>query len=168
MTRIVDGVPVTEFAAAISGSGIRTASTNPDVSPGNVIFGVPNGVVDAGDAGIDVGGSLILAADEVIGRDNFTVGGEVSGVQLSESGPPIALTTQADSTSASVNGAVDNEALGDAGDQASQGLGTSALKWLEVFVLGFGNDDDTASTNTKEKTASIDLSVCDETQEECV
>ena len=142
-----NGNIVTEFPAGISGSGIRTASTIEGVDPGDVIFGVPNGVVDAGDAGIDVGGSLILAAEEVIGRDNFSVGGDVSGVQLSDSGPPIALTTAADSVSAGVNDSVENTAMGDANEESEGSFGSSALKWLEVFVIGYG--DETASMSTK-------------------
>ena len=152
-----NGNIVTEFPPAISGSGIRTASTREGISPGDVVFGVPNGVVDAGDAGIDVGGSLVLAAEEVIGRDNFTVGGEVSGVQLSEAGPPIALTTQADSTSAGVSDSVENSALGAADEQAADSLGTAALKWLEVFVIGYGEDE----------TASISVKTCKDDSEKC-
>ena len=75
-----------EFPPAVSGSGIRTAVSTTGRDPGNVYLFAPQGVVDAGDAGIASAGNLTIAATEVIGADDVEVGGVSVGVPTETGG----------------------------------------------------------------------------------
>lgn len=70
----------------VSGSGIGQLLTGPDESAGLVNLIAPNGVVNAGDAGIRVAGNLNIAAVEVIGASNIQVSGTATGVPTSAAG----------------------------------------------------------------------------------
>jgi len=70
----------------VSGSGIGQLVVTPGVKPGFVNLIAPSGVVNAGDAGIRVAGNLNIAAVQVIGANNITVGGTATGVPVSEAG----------------------------------------------------------------------------------
>lgn len=139
VTEIVNGIVVTTFPPAISGNGILVSSSDPNVESGDAFFWIPNGVLDAGSAGIDIGGGAFFTAP-IVNAPGVDVGGSVSGTQLSDSGPPVGLTSLADSTSAGVSDSVEKNALGDSEKDANK-FGEQALKWLEVFVLGFGDED---------------------------
>lgn len=149
-----------EFSAAISGSGIGTFTTSDDDPTGSAFFGIPNGFLDAGAAGIRIAGDATFGAQEIRGTEAISIGGDSVAPGLSDSGPPIALTTQADSSSTAASDAATEGATSSAGDQQNEdGLANSALKWLEVFILGFGDEG--------EETASTSSAACDEQEETC-
>lgn len=136
-----------EFPPAIQGSGIRAVVTSEGVEPGDVYLFAPAGVVSAGDAGIGSAGNVTIGAVEVIGADNIDVGGAAIGVPVSDSSLTASLGSV---TSAATTAASDAQSLvQDSADQASQSSNTpladEALSFLEVTVLGFGEEEDEKS-----------------------
>ena len=73
-------------AGDISGSGIGQLLTVPGNIPGFVDLIAPEGIVNAGDAGIRVAGNLNIAALQVVGAGNIHVGGASTGVPVNEAG----------------------------------------------------------------------------------
>ncbi|MCP5144795.1 MAG: filamentous hemagglutinin family protein [Gammaproteobacteria bacterium] len=66
---------------AVAGSGIRTLAPA-GVTPGGITLAAPEGTIDAGDAGIESGSTLVLAAKEVANADFIGAGGPtISSVQ---------------------------------------------------------------------------------------
>jgi filamentous hemagglutinin len=132
------------FTGAVSGSGIRTILTDPDVKPGNVDLIAPVGFVNAGDAGIGSAGNLNIAAAHVIGLDNIQVGGTATGVPPAVGGLGASLSgvSTVASSSSSAAGSVAKE---DNAQQTTAPLAQSALSWLDVFVEGFGEETCKAS-----------------------
>ncbi len=129
-----------DSGAAVSGSGIRTIITDPSLPAGDVDLVAPIGTVNAGDAGIGAAGNLNIAAASVAGLNNITVGGTSTGVPPVASGVGVTVAgaaNAASSSSASSTGSV--EASGAMREQAAP-LATAALNWLEVFVVGLGEE----------------------------
>lgn len=134
---------VVEFPPTISGSGIRAGVSSRGREPGDVFLFAPAGVVSAGDAGIGSAGNVTIAATEVIGADNIDVGGVAIGVPVDTGGVAAGLAGVSNATAGAANAATEQVADGgqsDSGDDES--LGNAALAWLEMFILGFGDDDD--------------------------
>ena len=126
---------VVEFPPVVSGSGIRTAATTPGRLPGDVIFGVPKGVVNAGEAGIG-GQNVIVAAADVIGAANIDIGGVSVGVPTSDTGAFSGLTGLS-SVTASVSKAAEesmSNMQADSGEEARK----AATALLTVEVVGYG------------------------------
>jgi filamentous hemagglutinin family protein len=134
------GAVVVSFTGAVAGSGIRTIVTSDEIEPGDVDLIAPSGFVNAGDAGIGSAGNLNIAAQHVIGLDNIQVGGASTGVPAETSGLGASLsgvTAASSSSSNAANGAVaESESKKDAAPQLSQ----AALSWLDVFVVGLGEE----------------------------
>ena len=80
ITTDANGNTVTDLFGVVSGSGIGTLQTLPDVPPGDVTLIAPAGTVNAGDAGIRSSGNILIAASRVLGADNIKFGGSSSGV----------------------------------------------------------------------------------------
>ncbi|HEX5690800.1 MAG TPA: filamentous hemagglutinin family protein, partial [Roseiflexaceae bacterium] len=123
----------------LTGSGIQTLATTRDRKPGNVDLFAPRGVVNAGDAGI-VAGNLTIAATAVLGADNIQVSGVSVGVPVDAGGLGASLagvSSVASSASSAATTLVDTGA--DKKEEASP-LAETALSWLEVFVVGLGED----------------------------
>jgi filamentous hemagglutinin len=136
-----DGKLTIDFSGAVAGSGIRTISTGEDVEPGDVDLIAPQGVVNAGDAGIGSAGNLNIAAQQVAGLDNIQVAGVSTGVPAETSGLGAALSGVSAAASSSSNtaaAAVDEQQ--DAAE-SNQTLAQAALSWLEVFVIGLGEEN---------------------------
>jgi hypothetical protein len=133
---------VINFTGAVSGSGIRTILTGPDVKPGNVDLIAPVGFVNAGDAGVGASGNLNIAAAHVLGVDNIQVGGTSTGVPPAVSGLGASLSGVSNVASSSSNSAanVGKEAAA-AEQQSNAPIAQSALSWLDVFVEGFGEEN---------------------------
>jgi filamentous hemagglutinin len=134
-----NGTPIIVFPATLSGSGIQTLATSDGVKPGNVDLFAPRGVVNAGDAGI-VAGNLTIAATAVLGADNISVGGIAVGVPVDAGGLGASLagaSSVASSASSAAQMAIDSGG-GDAQEDAP--LADAALSWLEVFVVGLGDE----------------------------
>lgn len=132
-----------DFKGAVAGSGIRTIATSDNVNPGDVDLVAPAGFVNAGDAGIGSAGRLNIAAQRVIGADNIGAGMGATGVPAEAPGigASLAGASAAGSSAASsaTSSAADNGA-GTAEDQQAP-LAQAALSWLDVFVLGLGEDN---------------------------
>jgi hypothetical protein len=131
------GAPIVTFSAALSGSGIQALATSPGVAPGDVDLFAPQGVVNANEAGI-VAGNLTVAATAVLGANNITVSGTSVGVPIT----PTGLGANVVGASSSAAGALSSAETSLAGKSAeSQAPGAAgALSWLDVFVLGFGEE----------------------------
>ncbi|HZF25291.1 MAG TPA: filamentous hemagglutinin family protein, partial [Steroidobacteraceae bacterium] len=130
-----------DLSAAVAGSGIRTIVTGEGVTPGDVDLIAPVGFVNAGDAGIGSAGDLNIAARTVVGLDNIQVGGASTGVPAETSGlgaslsgvSGVAASTQNTSNSA----AEDSQSA----KEAAAPMAQSALSWLDVFVVGLGEEN---------------------------
>ncbi|MET0534050.1 MAG: filamentous hemagglutinin family protein, partial [Steroidobacter sp.] len=101
------------FAGAVTGSGIRTIITDESVEPGDVDLIAPQGIVNAGEAGIGAAGNLNIAAKLVVGLDNIDVGGLSTGVPAETSGLGASLASvsaaASSSSSASASAAEDDD-----------------------------------------------------------
>ena len=127
------------FPAALSGSGIQTLATTAGRKPGDVDLFAPRGVVNAGDAGI-VAGNLTIAATAVLGADNIKVSGVVgrrTGRNIWPRRQPCRRKRRRKQRQQRGDRA---GGLGwrEAGEQDS--LAQTALSWLEVFVVGLGEE----------------------------
>tara|TARA_R110001592_G_C13192015_1_gene752944 strand:- start:3893 stop:14779 length:10887 start_codon:yes stop_codon:yes gene_type:complete len=147
------GNPVIKSSSAIAGSGIRQFDTKVgtcdafclaaqklDVSEINrsVNLIAPNGEVNAGDAGIGAAGDINIAAARVVGADNIDIGGASVGVPVDGGGLSASLAGVASLASAASNAASDASNT----SNAKNGFGDEALAWLEVFVLGYGEEEE--------------------------
>ena len=90
-----------------TGGGIGVLETRSDVPPGNADLIAPNGVVNAGDAGIRVSGNLNIAALHVINTFNIEVGGTTTGVPQAVAPNLGALTEAANTAGAAAKAAAD-------------------------------------------------------------
>jgi filamentous hemagglutinin len=127
------------FPAALTGSGIQTLATSVGRKPGNVDLFAPRGVVNAGDAGI-VAGNLTIAATAVLGASNIQVSGTSVGVPVDTGGLGASLAG-ASSTASSASSAA-TMAVGSNDQQEKKAPNAdSALSWLDVFVIGLGDEN---------------------------
>jgi filamentous hemagglutinin len=129
------------LSSAVSGSGIRTIITNPQTPAGNVDLIAPAGFVNAGDAGIGSAGNLNIAAQKVVGLDNIQVGGTSSGVPPEAGGLGVSLSGATSSASSASNTASEAANSNQSANQAPSALSQATLSWLEVFVLGLGEEN---------------------------
>lgn len=131
---------VSEPPLAVAGSGIRNFAP-PGVVPGTLYLFAPQGVIDAGDAGIGSAGNVVLGATDVIGADNIDVGGLAVGVPttdtgsiaagLSGVGDVAASATKATEKATAAAAAAEAAAAADAGNEGQMSI-------ISVKVLGFG------------------------------
>jgi len=126
------------FPPALAGSGIRAFVTSEGREPGNVDLFAPTGVIFVNDAGIGTAGNLTIGATQVVGAENIDVGGVAVGVPVETGGLGASLTAVS-STSSSATNAVSNQSLADDGAEKTP-LAETALSWLEVFVVGLGEE----------------------------
>ncbi|HEY4209979.1 MAG TPA: filamentous hemagglutinin family protein [Steroidobacteraceae bacterium] len=135
-----NGRPQVTFPAALTGSGIQTLATTAGVEPGDVALFAPRGVVNANDAGI-VAKNLVVGATAVLGASNITVTGTAIGVPVTVTGVGASLAG-ASSSAASASNAAQN-AVGDSArkQESKAPVADSALSWLDVFVIGFGEQN---------------------------
>jgi hypothetical protein len=134
------GNVVVEFPPSIAGSGIRAAVSTPGREPGDVFLFAPAGVVNAGDAGIASAGNITIAATEVIGAENIDVGGIAVGVPVDTGGIAAALTGVSSVTSSATKSAEETATAGTGNESNPAPLSQAALGWLDVFILGFGEE----------------------------
>lgn len=76
-----------------TGAGIGTLATQPGTKVADVDLIAPEGIIDAGDAGIRVSGNLNVFAIEILGLDNIDVGGVATGLPVPPAAPPTSLDT---------------------------------------------------------------------------
>lgn len=133
--RVVDGQVVLDLTNAISGSGIGALRANPDTPASDVFLFAPEGIINAGEAGIRVSGNLTLGAREVIGADVIDVGGTSVGVPSGDAGSggaslaALGGVAAGAAKSAEESGTSKRAVLDDAGN----------VSIVEVKVLGFGD-----------------------------
>lgn len=134
-----DGHPFVTYDAALSGSGIQARTATADQKRGNVVLAAPRGVVNAGDAGI-VAGNLTIAATAVIGADNISVTGVAVGVPVDTGGLGASLAGVASAASSASKSA--SASVEDSGsrEQSNAPMAQAALSWLDVFVIGLGEE----------------------------
>ncbi len=114
-----------------SGAGIATLAPVPGVPPGNVNLVAPNGVIDAGEAGIRASGNANLAALAVVNAANIQVQGHVTGL------PVVAVPNVSALTAGNnVSGGAMQAAL--AAQNASR---ASKPSTITVEVVGYGGGD---------------------------
>ena len=146
----VNGVLVVEFDPPAVGSGIRAVTYDPDgvegsgVAPpaGDIYLFAPQGIIDAGEAGIS-GGKVILGATEVRNVANISFSTGSVGVPAASEGvaslgalsglSSLAQELKADSA-ASVPA---SRSKLNQGETASEQF---AANWLEVKVIGFDTE----------------------------
>jgi hypothetical protein len=128
-----------EFPPAVSGSGIRTASSA-GTRAGDVYLAAPKGIVDAGEAGIG-GSNVTIAATAVVGAGNISVSGTSTGVPAAPVAVPVSAGASA-AASAATNTATQTaqDNTNNATNQAKEkdNLAQNKLNPLAVDILGFG------------------------------
>lgn len=135
-----DGAPIVSFPPALTGSGIQTLATTEGTEPGDVDLFAPRGVVNAGDAGI-IAGNLTIAATAVLGADNIQVSGVAVGVPVDTGGLGASLAGVSAAASSATSAATTSVDAGRNQDEQQTSLADSAMSWLEVFVVGLGEDN---------------------------
>ena len=144
-----DGVKSVIFSPPAVGSGLRTLAYDPDGTgprvtpePGDMYVVAWDGVVDAGEAGIE-GGRLYLAATQVLNSQNISVGAGSVGVPAA-SGAPVSLGALSGDSMAATESTTSDIAKNTAGagdrmaDTAKKIADTiSQLRFFVVKFLGF-------------------------------
>jgi len=126
----LDGNTSIREKSDMSGSGIGT------VGDGDVDLAAPEGVINAGDAGIRVAGNLNIIALQILNADNIKVKGEAKGL------PVIAATNIGALTNAS---AAASQAAMAAQDVVQRDRNEARKNLPSIFtvrVLGFGNENE--------------------------
>ena len=131
------GQPSISFPPALAGSGIRAFVTTEGRKPGDVDLFAPTGVILVNDAGIGTAGNLTIGATQVIGAENIDVGGIAVGVPVDTGGLGASLASVSSTSSSASNAAAAD--TGDNGDKSTP-IADTALSWLDVFVVGLGED----------------------------
>lgn len=135
-----DGSVSLNFQGAVAGSGIRTIQVSNNINPGNVELIAPLGTVNAGDAGIGAAGNITIAAAHVLGLDNIQFGGTSIGVPSPVSDIGVSLSGASNVTSGATNSAAGNAAEEARKAAAATPLTQAAISWLDVFVMGLGEE----------------------------
>lgn len=128
-----------------AGSGMRTISFDPDgpmgpivqPAPGGIYLFAPKGTIDAGEAGVNAAGNLVVVAQTVLNGANFSAGGASSGVPVSDTS---ALAGALGAASASAAGSTKGSE-----DMARSAQGSTLAEsfkpsFITVEVLGIGDE----------------------------
>ncbi|QSA97270.1 filamentous haemagglutinin family protein [Methylococcus sp. EFPC2] len=130
-----DDVPPT-----IDGSGVR-AQIRGNLEAGNVYLAAPQGVVDAGEAGIG-GNQVTIAANAIIGASNIQTGagGLSSNVSTSTAAP---VAPPASAASAATSATKSAQSVSDGGDKSGDPSKAenkqAGVSLINADVVGFGN-----------------------------
>lgn len=117
-----------------TGAGIGTVASIPGAPVADVDLIAPNGIVDAGDAGIRVSGNFNVFAVQILGTDNI----DVAGISLGLPNPPAAplnliQPTEADAQSREAAAMVTEQVR-----QVRRNAAIASPSIIEVRVTGFG------------------------------
>jgi hypothetical protein len=145
----IDGVKTIIFTPPSVGSGLRTLAYDPDGSgskvtpePGDMYVVAWDGVVDAGEAGIE-GGKLYLAATKVLNAQNISVGAGSVGMPAASGAVASLGALTGDSMSATESTSSDiAKSTAGAGEQMAETAKKiadtiSQLRFFVVKFLGF-------------------------------
>jgi hypothetical protein len=138
----------TDLAGLATGGGIGVLATVEGVEPGDVDLIAPQGVVDAGDAGIRSTGNLNIAATAVLNASNIATGGTSSGVP---SAPTVAAPNVGGLTSGSSSSAAANSAASSVANQSAappkEIMETPSMITVEILGYGGGEGDRSEESN---------------------
>jgi len=131
---------------AVAGSGIQTVTSKPggpsSVAPpaGSIFLFAPAGTIDAGEAGINSGAGIFLAALTVLNADNISSVGPSVGVPPVVTGS-VAASLASSGTTTAAGSSKDSEAATQAAASAAKAAAATAFKpaILTVEVMGFGD-----------------------------
>ena len=121
-----------DSAGSVAGAGIGAFQQSPDDPLASIILVAPVGEVDAGDAGVRASGNVFVAAARVANADNFSAGGDISGV-------PTGAVTAGAATPASAASSIVGNIQNLANDAAKN---ADRLSLISVDVLGFFGGSD--------------------------
>jgi hypothetical protein len=134
-----DGFATVTYYPPTSGSGIQALADTPGSTPGGVSLFAPHGVVNANEAGI-VAGNLTIAATAVLGTNNISASGVVVGVPVQVTGLGAQALGAASSAAGAESSAQSSVEQTNQQEQKQAPQASAALRWLDVFVLGFGEE----------------------------
>lgn len=113
-----------------TGAGIATLAPIPEVPPGDIDLIAPLGVIDAGEAGIRVSGSINVAALQVVNAENIQVQGESTGLPAVAAVNVGALTSASNAASSAVQAA----------EQVGRRYQQNQPSIISVEILGYGQE----------------------------
>jgi hypothetical protein len=143
---------ITKFVPPAIGSGIRAVTFDPNTTPGgelaipdpgDIYLFAPQGVIDAGEAGI-AGGKVILGATEVLNAAEISSLFGSVGVPSGAEGA-VSLGALAGAGSVSEAGKMaEQAAISTASEKSRQAnvVDNFLSKWLDVKVIGFDVDSE--------------------------
>lgn len=134
------GAVQTDLAGLATGGGIGVLETVSGALPSDVDLIVPNGTVDAGDAGIRASGNLSIAAVQVLNAGNIQVGGKSTGLPT-VTAPNVAGLSAASSAAGAGSNAANEVARQQQQNSAGQQI-SSLPSIITVEVLGYGGTSD--------------------------
>ena len=152
---------VTTFSPPAVGSGVRGLTFDPNAvpggplpipEPGDIYMFAPQGVIDAGEAGI-AGGKVILGATQVLNAQNISFSAGSVGVP-SSSGSSLSLGALAGAGSVADSGKLIEQSSGLGGAKEKSALQAATVddfmsQWLDLKIISF--DDDTPGTDENRK-----------------
>ena len=140
----------TDLSGLATGGGIGVLATVVGVPPGDVDLIAPNGVVDAGDAGIRATGNLNIAATKVLNADNIQVAGSTTGTPAAAVAvtPNVAGLTAAGAAAASQTGAAEEQTRSQQ-QQTSQQEAPDSIFSVEVVGYGGGEGTDAPADSSQ-------------------
>ncbi|MGJ0483532.1 MAG: filamentous hemagglutinin family protein [Methylomicrobium sp.] len=123
---------VTLFPPIVSGSGIQA------IGNGQVTLAAPQGIVDAGEAGIS-GGQIVIAATAVVGASNIQASGGTVGVPTAAPAPVVPSGADSAAASAAKAGSDSAESSGGQDDGEQKNNQKSVVSILNTDVVGYGD-----------------------------
>jgi len=123
---------VTIFPPIVSGSGIQA------IGNGQVTLAAPQGIVDAGEAGIS-GGQIVIAATAVVGASNIQASGGTVGVPTAAPAPVVPSGADSAATSATKSASDGAGGNGEQGDGEQKDKQKSVVSILSTDVVGYGD-----------------------------
>jgi filamentous hemagglutinin family protein len=132
-------------SSAAAGSGIQTLTSSltengvPARPAGSIYLFAPVGTVNAGEAGIESGGNIVIEAAQVLNASNISAAGTSTGVPVATTGSlASSLTTSGSNSSAGADQAAAEAARSAAANAAAGVVDSLVPAILTVDVLGFG------------------------------
>jgi filamentous hemagglutinin len=123
---------VTIFPPIVSGSGIQA------IGDGQVTLAAPQGIVDAGEAGIS-GGQIVIAATAVVGASNIQASGGTVGVPTTPPAPVVPSGADSAAASAAKAGSDSAENSGGQDDDEQKDSRKSVVSMISTDVVGYGD-----------------------------